>query len=148
MASIRQATINDVAAVAVLFNQYRIFYRKQSDVDGAIAFLVARIQNNESVIFVAERDGEMLGFTQLYPLFSSTNMKRLWLLNDLFVDENYRGQGISVQLIERAKRLCQETNAHGMMLETAKTNTIGNHLYPRAGFNLDAQHNYYTWDVS
>lgn len=67
---------------------------------------------------------------------------------DVFVDENYRGKGVSVQLIEKAKELCRETNAHGMMLETAKSNTVGNKLYPRTGFSLDTEHNYYTWDLS
>lgn len=148
MVHIRQATIADVKALAELFDQYRIFYQKQSDIDGAIEFLEARIENNESVIYVAEEDGHLLGFIQLYPLFSSTNMKRLWLLNDLFVDEPQRGKGISVMLIEQAKELCRATNAHGMMLETAKTNNIGNQLYPRTGFTLDTEHNYYTWDVS
>lgn len=147
MANIRQATVDDVVAVATLFNQYRIFYKKQTDIAGAITFLTERLQNNDSVIYVAEEDGKLIGFTQLYPLFSSTNLKRLWLLNDLFVDEVHRGKGVSVQLIDRAKELCRETNAHGMMLETAKTNMVGNNLYPRAGFSLDTEHNYYTWGV-
>lgn len=148
MISIRQAGIPDVDKVAVLFDSYRTFYKKVSDIDSAIEFLSARIENNESVIYVAEEDGKLLGFTQLYPLFSSTNMKRLWLLNDLFVDEHHRGKGISVMLIDKAKELCEQTNAHGLMLETDKTNAIGNALYPRAGFTLDAEHNYYYWNIN
>lgn len=145
---IEQVTINHLDQLSFLFDQYRVFYKKSSDVDAAKMFLQERIEKNESVIFVSFDDKNvMTGFTQLYPLFSSTRMKRLWLLNDLFVDGNYRGKGFSVALIDKAKELCKQTGACGLMLETAKTNTIGNTLYPRAGFVLDEDHNYYSWDV-
>ena len=74
-------------------------------------------------------------------------MKRMWLLNDLFVDPNYRGQGISKMLINQAKDLCQKTNACGVLLETETTNDIGNNLYPAAGFELEAN-NFYFWTNS
>lgn len=145
---IRKATIGDIRQLAVLFDAYRVFYEKDSDVAKARAFLSDRIQQNESVIFVAENEENILtGFVQLYPLFSSTRMKRLWLLNDLFVAPEQRSRGISVALIDAAKELCRSTDSCGMMLETAKSNTIGNRLYPKTGFELDNAHNYYSWDV-
>jgi ribosomal protein S18 acetylase RimI-like enzyme len=49
-------------------------------------------------------------------------------------------------LIEAAKTLCRETNSCGLVLETAKTNIIGNALYPKTGFQLDIEHNYYFWE--
>jgi GNAT superfamily N-acetyltransferase len=147
MIKIEQASTAHLEKLSILFDQYRVFYKKPSDTDAAKKFLTERMEKNESVIFVSFDDKKvMTGFTQLYPLFSSTRMKRLWLLNDLFVDGNYRGQGFSVALIERAKELCRETGACGLMLETAKTNDIGNNLYPRTGFVLDVEHNYYSWD--
>lgn len=142
--TIRSATKNDIEKLSGLFDDYRVFYGKQPDPEGVKKFLLERIRNKESEIFVAENDnGGLSGFVQLYPLFSSTRMKRLWLLNDLFVDEDHRGQGISVLLIDASKKLCRETNACGLILETAKSNAIGNALYPKTGFSLDAEHNYY-----
>jgi GNAT superfamily N-acetyltransferase len=148
MTKIEQATIKNVDKLAILFDQYRVFYQKSSDLDGAKAFLNERINANESIIFISFGDqNKMTGFTQLYPLFSSTRMKRMWLLNDLFVDPNHRGKGISVALIDRAKELAKQTGACGLMLETSKTNKIGNSLYPKTGFVLDENHNYYSWDI-
>ncbi|WP_375447389.1 GNAT family N-acetyltransferase [uncultured Fibrella sp.] len=145
---IRPATPADLDALAQLFNAYRIFYEKPAALSEGRQFLADRMARNESVIFVAELVPDTLvGFMQLYPLFSSTRLKRLWLLNDLFVDAGYRGQGHSLGLIEAAKQLCYQTDACGLMLETAKTNQIGNALYPRAGFTLDDAHKYYSWDV-
>ena len=148
MVTIRKALINDVAAVADLFNLYRIFYRKQSDIEGAEKFLRERMLNSESVIFVAEENERIIGFTQLYPQFSSTRMKRSWLLNDLFVLQQYRGQGISRQLMDAAKQLAIQTQSAGILLETEKSNTIGNRLYPSAGFSAYNQTNFYWWEIN
>ena len=147
MTKIRKATIGDLKFVVELFDKYRVFYEKESDKEKAENFISERLKLNDSKIFVAETDdGNLVGFVQLYPIFSSTVMQRLWLLNDLFVVEEYRGKGISKQLIEISKSLCAQTNACGLILETAKTNIVGNKLYPNAGFLLDKEHNYYFWN--
>lgn len=144
---IKKATLEHLPELAVLFNGYRIFYRKESDIEGARQFLKERLTKNESEIFVSFSGTTMTGFTQLYPLFSSARMKKLWLLNDLFVDENFRGQGFSIALMNHAKDLCRQSGACGFMLETAKTNSIGNQLYQKMGLELDTEHNVYNWDV-
>lgn len=145
---VRKATQTDLEPLVVLFDNYRIFYGLPSDQNAARVFLHDRIINSESVIFVFENEANRItGFIQLYPIFSSTRMQRLWLLNDLFVDEKYRGTGCSRKLIERAQRFCYETNACGLLLETAVTNNLANLLYVRTGFTLDTKHNYYTWEA-
>jgi GNAT superfamily N-acetyltransferase len=147
MTTVRKATLDDLQPLTQLFNAYRVFYGKDEDLNGAEKFISDRLKQNDSVIFVADDNTTLKGFVQLYPLFSSTRMKKLWLLNDLFVDNQFRGQGISIALIDQSKQLCRDTGACGMYLETAKSNTIGNQLYPRAGFTLNSDHNFYDWDV-
>lgn len=147
--NIERVTLSGLEELNELFDTYRVFYEKESDKETSKAFLKERIENKESVIYISRNEeGIATGFVQLYPLFSSTRMKRFWLLNDLFVDSDFRGQGFSKALIEQSKELCRETGACGMMLETAKDNHIGNRLYPTTGFNLDEDHNFYTWDVN
>ena len=142
---IRQASLEDIEGLVEAFEAYRIWYRKEADAVGAKMFLSERIKNKESVIYVAVEEQKILGFTQLYPLFSSTRMKRLWLLNDLFVHQDQRGKGISKLLIEAAKTLCRDTGACAVMLETEISNEIGNKLYPSIGFELNTSHNFYEW---
>lgn len=144
--TIRNAEINDVEKLAVLFDAYRIFYEQPSNKKEAYIFLFERITHKESRILIATEADELVGFVQLYPIFSSTKMKKLWLLNDLYILEKNRGHGISKQLIEKCKDLCKETKAVGILLETAKTNKTGNSLYTKTGFNLDVNHNYYSWN--
>ncbi|RKT01443.1 GNAT family N-acetyltransferase [Chryseobacterium defluvii] len=145
MKNTRKATAQDLPQLAELFDQYRIFYHKESDIPAAENFLKERIEKQDSEIFVAEKDNELVGFVQLYPIFSSTRMKRYWLLNDLYVNENHRGKGYSKELIEESKELCQSTNACGVLLETGKSNDIGNQLYPACGFELYDSVNFYEW---
>ncbi|HYV93132.1 MAG TPA: GNAT family N-acetyltransferase [Chitinophagales bacterium] len=145
---IREAAIDDPDRLAPLFDSYRQFYHKQSDISGAIEFLNARMTRNESVIFVAEENQKIVGFAQLYPLFSSTRLKRLWLLNDLFVMEEFRGKGISKLLIEKCFELAGKTKASGVMLETERSNIIGNKLYQQMGFKLIENNFYFHENIS
>lgn len=142
----RKATDKDLDQISVLFDSYRVFYKKETNLEEAKAFISERINNNDSEIFVAEHESELVGFVQLYPLFSSTRMKKFWLLNDLFVNSEQRGKNISIGLIEKAKQLVKETNACGMYLETEKSNIIGNNLYPKTGFILNESSNFYEWN--
>ena len=63
----------------------------------------------------------------------------------IYVSENHRGKGHSKALIESAKELCIATNACGILLETDKTNEIGNQLYPSCGFEQYTHANFYEW---
>jgi GNAT superfamily N-acetyltransferase len=138
----------DIPDVATLFDRYRVFYNKKSNVEGAVKFLSDRYDNRESVVFVAiSSENKIVGFTQLYPLFSSLRMNKMWLLNDLFVDELSRGFGISKLLIREVQSYCLETSACGLFLETDKLNVIANNLYMATGFLPNADHNFYFWDA-
>jgi len=147
MTTIIRANQTHVEELALLFDGYRVFYEQTSDLVNAKNFIAERIENKESVIFAAQSEGKLVGFTQLYPLFSSVSMQRSWLLNDLFVDKNQRGKGISKMLINAAKEHAIQTKTKGLTLETAKANIVGNKLYPAVGFTLDEDHNYYYWTV-
>ena len=133
---IREAKISDIDNLSSLFNSYRMFYGKDSNIGVAKKFLESRIKLCDSKIYVSEVDQCLTGFVQLYPIFSSTRVSKYWLLNDLFVDANERGKGYSKHLIKKAKNLVKDTSACGMMLETDKTNNIGNYLYPSQGLSL------------
>lgn len=148
MTTIRQAVDSDLISLAQLFDAYRVWYRMPSDLEGSKDFLRERLSKGESVIFVAESDGELVGFTQLYPQFSSVRLARMWLLNDLFVHPDYRSQGISKLLIGQAQDHTRDTGADILNLETEKSNVIGNQLYPATGFKLIDDHNFYFWRVN
>lgn len=141
-----RAGTEDVPLVAPLFDDYRAFYGQKPDPDLARRFLTERLNRGESVVFVATEGEEAVGFTQLYPMFSSTAACRKWLLNDLFVAPEARGRGVGRALLEQARRLAVETEARGLLLETAPDNVTAQRLYESAGWKRDRAF-YYSLEV-
>ena len=97
---VRQATLSDLEPAAALFDQYRQFQGRPQDADAAREFLRARLERGESVVFITDHEGRPAGFAQLYPSFSSVSLKRVFILNDLFVVEAGRRQGVAGRLLE------------------------------------------------
>ncbi|SRR5579883_711593 len=133
--SVTLATLNDVNALTPLFDSYRVFYKRASDPVAAREFLRERLALRESVIFIARNEqGEALGFTQLYPCFSSVSARRLWILNDLFVAESIRGRGVARALMDAARRHALQTGAIRLTLQTAHDNARAQALYESLGY--------------
>jgi ribosomal protein S18 acetylase RimI-like enzyme len=140
---IKKAMLDDINEVANLFNLYRDFYQQPSDIEGAVRFIETRMVNRDSVIFLAEENGSGVGFVQLYPSFSSVKMKKMWILNDLYVDVNKRGKGIGEELIKQAIVFAEETDANGLLLETGTENINAQRLYEKSGFKKESTFFYY-----
>nr|WP_299388859.1 GNAT family N-acetyltransferase [Allomuricauda sp.] len=136
--------MSEIDLVAPLFNAYRIFYGQPSDLEGAKEFLMDRLTNQESIIFLAVEEGIPLGFTQLYTTFSSVSMQPFYILNDLFVVPKARKKGVGEQLLNQAKILCQANDYKGVALETAVDNPAQK-LYERLGWQKDQGFFHYFW---
>jgi ribosomal protein S18 acetylase RimI-like enzyme len=134
-----QATPADVGVVAQLFDAYRQFYKKPSNEEAARRFLFARLSKGESILFLARHNQRAVGFVHLYPVFSSTNLTRQWILNDLYVTPESRKQGVAHALMNRARQFAESTQADGLMLETATDNTTAQRLYERLGWKRDEE---------
>lgn len=133
------AQLQDVKKILPLYLAYRAFYQVPESAEKAEKFLTDRITNHESVIYFVEKDGVPVGFTQLYPLFCSLEMKRIWLLYDLFVAPEARKAGVAQQLIARADQLAKETDSAFIMLSTATDNVKAQALYEKEGYVRDTQ---------
>ncbi|HZG69904.1 MAG TPA: GNAT family N-acetyltransferase [Chondromyces sp.] len=143
-----QASIKDLDGVSNLFNLYRIFYQQESDLDGAKNYIKKRIENKDSVIFVAKDKQKYVGLTQLYPTFSSISMKKAWILNDLYVDIDARKQGVGEMLLNKAKDFAIETGAKSLSLSTALDNHSAQKLYEKNGYKRDSQFYHYELDLT
>ena len=136
---IQQAQVTDLDAVARLFDDYRRFYRAASNLALATAFIGERLRSQDSVILMArDGDGVALGFTQLFPSFSSVGCTRIFVLNDLYVAESCRGRGVGRALLAAARSRAQEVGAARLVLETAVDNRAAQVLYESFGFERQA----------
>jgi GNAT superfamily N-acetyltransferase len=139
---IRQALIADLDALVPLFDGYRQFYKQPSDPAGARAFLADRFEHQQSVVFMAfeeadDGDGAAIGFVQLYPLFTSALMKRMFLLNDLYVAPAGRQRGTGGALLDAAADYAKQVGAVRLMLRTATDNLTAQSVYEAGGWVKD-----------
>jgi ribosomal protein S18 acetylase RimI-like enzyme len=144
--TVRTADVNDLDRVLPLFGAYLEFYRRRRDPGRERGFLRDRLQRGECTVFVAESDGRTVGFTLLYPLYSSLSQRRIWLLNDLYVLPEFRRHGVASQLLARAQSWGVETDADYLTLETAHDNPA-QHLYEARGWKRDEQFLHYELTV-
>lgn len=136
---VRQATLLDLEQLAPLFDRYRQFYGRASDVAAAREFLLARFTSKESTLLIAHEDERPVGFTQLYPSFSSVSLARIFILNDLFVSEQARRNGVASALMSAAVKFASTLGAVRLSLSTAITNDAAQALYHSAGWKRDDQ---------
>lgn len=144
MIKIVKATIKNLFEVAPLFDQYRVFYKQESDIEGARMFLIERLNKNESIIFLAYYQNKPAGFVQLYPMFSSVSMQHSYVLNDLFVEEVFRNKQIGGALLGKAKEFCLANRAKGLALETDVDNPAQK-LYEKLNWVKDVDCFHYFW---
>ena len=131
--NIRPANVDDLKCLEPIFSLYRSFYGMERDSQSVMNFLKERIENNQSVLLVAIKNENIIGFAQLFPTFSSTSLKKVYILNDLYVLESDRKQGIARLLISRAIEIAKNENCARVSLSTAKDNPA-QILYEKAGF--------------
>lgn len=135
---VKQAEIENLKEISELFNSYRVFYQQDSDLDLAVSFISDRLTNKDSVIFYSyDENGNALGFTQLYPMFSSVSAQASWVLNDLYVSPSARRLGVAKKLMEAAKLYAIETQSKGIALETSKDNLKAQSLYESLGYKKE-----------
>ncbi|MCA9069636.1 MAG: GNAT family N-acetyltransferase, partial [Planctomycetaceae bacterium] len=129
-----RATLDHLHDVAELFDAYRQWYGQAPDLERATTFITERLKQSDSVIFLAIHQSKGVGFTQLYPSFSSVRMRPIWILNDLFVAESARNTGVAKNLMNSAKQFAIETQAARLSLETANENQPAQALYEKLGW--------------
>ncbi len=135
---------NDIPALAKLFDQYRAFYEQKPDINKSVEFLSSRLEKNDSIIFVARENAEIVGFTQLYPSFSSVGMKQVWILNDLFVSPKFRRKSIARNLMQEASNHAKKTGALRIELATQVSNTLAQNLYESMGYTKNESFYHYS----
>lgn len=138
----RPAAAADLDRLTELFDAYRVFYQQRSDRPRARAFIEARLDQRDAVILLAETEAGAVGFTQLFPSFSSVATGRIWILNDLYVAPQARRGGVAAALLEAARAHALETGAVRLVLETSPDNRAAQALYEKLGWLRDEAWHY------
>lgn len=140
MIEISRATVADVDVLVDLVEKYRAFY-KQTPNEKTRDYLTQRLTNNEAIVFLAnyveDFNHKAVGFTMIYPTFSTVSLSEIWLLNDLYVDEPYRRHGVAQKLMDTAESEAKSAGATRLFLRTANDNVNAQALYEGRGWVRD-----------
>lgn len=94
---------------------------------------------NPGGIFVAEQDGEVVGYITTR---TDHETKAGWIPN-VAVKAKCKGQGVGRQLLERALQYLREQGMALARIETLEQNPVGQHLFPKFGFQEVARQIHY-----
>lgn len=144
-----QATLEHLDLLTPLFIKYREFYGELPFPDSSRKFLETRLKRKESVIYLALADDEdkLLGYCQLFPSYSSLSLKRVWILNDIYVAEDARRQLVADRLLQTAKKMAKDTNAIRLRVATSQSNLAAQKTYESIGFREDSVFKNYTLEL-
>ncbi len=120
----------DYAAWLRLAQGYKTFYETELP-ESSYQQTWQRLRKGDGVFaFAARVDGQMLGITH-YLFHPSSWSADVCYLQDLFVDEAARGQGVAQALIEQVARAARERGASRLYWLTHQSNERARRLYDR-----------------
>jgi ribosomal protein S18 acetylase RimI-like enzyme len=103
---------------------------------GYASFLGTQLEEPDVIVLVAERDGEVLGYT--YAGVEGYDYMALrgpaGELHDIVVDPAHRGHGIGRMLLDATLAALEARGAPRIVLLTAERNEPAQRLFARAGF--------------
>jgi GNAT superfamily N-acetyltransferase len=122
--TVRRATAEDGPAVGALYTAARVDAAPQMPpalhtAEEDVAFYSRRIADDDVTAWLAEADGELLGFALCTPTF----------LDGLYVRPDLKGQGIGSLLLD----VVEATHPDGYELWVFESNTGARRLYERRG---------------
>ena len=143
---IRTATRADIDALGRLgallmtvhydFDRRRFLEPTEGSAEGYGDYLVSQLDDKDSVIFVAELDGKVVGYC--YCVIEPLSWKELrdvaGFISDLALDPRARRLGAGTQLVDAAIGWFRERKLARAMLWTSTHNDPAQQLFRRAGF--------------
>lgn len=118
-----------------LIAAYQRFYEvEEIDEERNRAFFRRFLAPSEDGLLLGARiGGRLIGYACLYWHFSSTEATESVLLNDLYVEDSTRGQGVGRALIEATAEVARERGVPFVEWSTAPDNRTAQRLYDSTG---------------
>lgn len=143
---IRPATRADLSAIGRLgallvrlhhdFDPQRFIPATPRTEQGYGSFLGTQLEVPDVIVLVAERDGEVLGYS--YAGLEGFDYMALrapaGALYDIVVDPAHRGHGVGSMLLDATLAALADRGAPRVVLSTAERNEPAQRLFARAGF--------------
>ncbi len=134
---IEKVTSKNIEDVLPLIKEYQIFYGVENiNEEKNRAFFSQFTQNHENgILHLYKIAHKAIGFTTVYRGFSSTRSEAVAILNDLYIQPSYRGNGYAKKLIHNALITAKIMGFSRLQWLTADDNKIAQELYNNLGAN-------------
>src|ERR1700760_1541130 len=134
---VEAASVDHLPELLRLYVAYRIFYGEAPELERADDFLRERLTNSSGRYFLAWAGDSAVGFMHLMPSTNTLAMRPIWFLEDLYVDERARRQGVATQMLTHAEEFARITGAERLTLATARDNVTAQQLYQKHGYQRE-----------
>lgn len=141
---IKLATLAHRNELARIFQQYCLFYGTKPTLKACENFIQQRLNKSDSIIFLGFERQIAIGFAQVYPSFSSVAMKPIWVLNDLFIEQESRQKGYATALLDTLEKFAKEKDIFSIKLATQKSNAKAKKLYQKLGYQLNTEFDFFS----
>ena len=118
------------------FDMRRFLEPGEGAEEGYAEFLVSQLRDRESIVLVAERDGDIVGyvFAAIEPLSWKDLRDECGFIHDLLVTDAARRSGVGESLLNAAIDWLREQEMPRVVLGTAAQNDTARRLFERRGF--------------
>lgn len=129
---VREMTYNDIASVADVDKKaFPDAWKTESFVD--------EFKKDYSHYFVAETDGEILGYAGIWCIYETAELIRI------ATTPSHQKKGIAKELMKAILDCAKTCECERMMLEVRKSNTPAQELYKKFGFGeISVRKGYYS----
>ncbi len=137
---IEEVTDKNIEEILPLIEEYQIFYgaEQHNDEKNKLFFLSSqKTMRTVFFIFIGLRQ-KAIGFTTIYTGFSSARAEAIAILNDLYVQPAYRGNGYGKELVNNALYIAKTMGFSRLQWLTAEGNETAQKLYNNLGANKSA----------
>ena len=140
---VRKATKNDMPSVLKLINELAVYEREPDAVEVTVADLERDGFSDQPLFncFVAEAEDKIVGMALFYNRYSTWKGKTIHL-EDLIVNEDYRGKGIGMQLYKKVMQFALEENIKRVEWVVLDWNTPAVNFYKNTGASVFSE-----WDT-
>jgi ribosomal protein S18 acetylase RimI-like enzyme len=133
--TIRPALTEDLIQLRALIIAYIVdFYRYRQHKDEKLNELIhTLLEQKEGIQFVADSEGKLVGFATLYFTYSTLRASKIATMNDIYVIEEVRGQGVAAKLFAACKGYAARNRYANLAWTTAQDNLRAQRFYEKMG---------------
>ncbi|MDX6153280.1 GNAT family N-acetyltransferase [Marinococcus sp. PL1-022] len=145
---IRTVETEDIPSLAEAMQAYIVDHYEHPDPGiGKLKTLIKKLlaQPEIGIQFIVEHYGDLIGFATLYQTFSTLQVKKTAILNDLYIYQEFQGQHYGKELLEFVLSYVQSEDYAGMVLETDRSNKKARRLYESLG-GVKSAWTHYEWE--